>query len=68
MRKHNKEARATAEGETIGIDLGDRLSRYCILDEAGVVVEEGSFRNQAASIEKHFGGGCGAGPDRLGLS
>jgi len=60
MRKHNKETRATAEGETIGIDLGDRLSRYCILDEAGVVVEEGSFRNQAASIEKHFGGGCGA--------
>lgn len=26
---------------TIGLDLGDRTSRYCILDEAGEVVSEG---------------------------
>jgi transposase len=43
-------------GETIGIDLGDKVSRYCIVDHSGDVVEEGSFRNQASSIEKHFGG------------
>src|SRR5258708_22728524 len=42
--------------ETIGIDLGDKVSRYCIVDPNGDVVEEGSFRNQASSIEKHFGG------------
>ena len=42
--------------ETIGIDLGDKVSRYCIVDQNGEVVEEGSFRNQASSIEKHFGG------------
>lgn len=42
--------------ETIGIDLGDKVSRYCIVDQDGEVVEEGSFRNQASSIEKHFGG------------
>jgi transposase len=41
--------------ETIGIDLGDKVSRYCIVDTAGDVVEEGTFRNQASSIEKHFG-------------
>jgi transposase len=42
--------------ETIGMDLGDKVSRYCIVNQAGEVVEEGSFRNQVSSIEKHFGG------------
>src|SRR5258708_25023323 len=42
--------------ETIGIDLGDKVSRYCIVDQNGEVVEEGAFRNQASSIDKHFGG------------
>lgn len=42
--------------ETVGIDLGDKVSRYCIVDQEGEVVEEGSFRNQPGSIEKHFGG------------
>jgi transposase len=46
----------TRMGETIGIDLGDKVSRYCIVDHHGDVVEEGSFRNQASSIEKHFAG------------
>jgi len=27
---------------TVGIDLGDRSSRYCILDEQGEVLAEGS--------------------------
>ena len=45
----------TGMGETIGIDLGDKISRYCIVDHRGDVVEEGSFRNQASSLEKHFG-------------
>jgi len=43
-------------GETIGIDVGDKVSRYCVVDAEGEVVEEGTFRNQASSIEKHFGG------------
>src|SRR5712672_2767259 len=46
----------TQMGETIGIDLGDKVSRYCIVDQKGEVVEEGSFRNQVSSIDKHFGG------------
>lgn len=46
----------TQMGETIGIDLGDQVSRYCIVDRDGDVVEEGSFRNQASSIQKHFAG------------
>jgi transposase len=41
--------------ETIGIDLGDKMSRYLILNEEGLAVEEGSFRNSVDSIAKHFG-------------
>ena len=41
--------------ETIGIDLGDKISRYAIVDQDGAVVEEGSFRNRVESIKKHFG-------------
>lgn len=40
--------------ETMGIDLGDKMSRYAILNEEGVAVEEGSFRNSGESIAKHF--------------
>ena len=40
----------------IGIDLGDTSSRYCIVNSAGELVEQGSFRNQPGSIEKHFAG------------
>jgi transposase len=53
MRKNNK---TQEQMETVGIDLGDKVSRYCIVDAAGEVVEEGSFRNQVSSIEKHFSG------------
>ena len=41
--------------ETIGIDLGDKVSRYGIVDSDEAIVEEGSLRNQVSSIEKHFG-------------
>ena len=47
MRKHSK-PRNHVPDETIGIDLGDKISRYCIVDHGGAVVEEGTFRNQAA--------------------
>jgi len=45
---------ATTRNVTIGIDIGDRWSRYCILDEQGEVVEEGRFRTTATSVGKHF--------------
>jgi transposase len=54
--KKNSVAGAKAPAETIGIDVGDKRSRYCVLDEAGTVVEEGSFWNRVESIRKHFGG------------
>ena len=54
MKKRSKMPKRMRE--TIGIDLGDKVSRYCIVDSDGEVVEEGSFRNQVSSIEKHFSG------------
>ena len=54
MKKHNNVTQKNP-GEVIGIDLGDKMSRYCIVNREGEVVEEGSFRNQVGSIEKQFG-------------
>jgi len=54
MKKNNKTVERQPE-ETIGVDLGDKISRYAILDGEGVVVEEGMFHNRVESIEKHFG-------------
>jgi transposase len=53
--KKNSKAGERQPAETIGIDLGDKMSRYAILNEEGVVVEEGSFRNRVDSVAKHFG-------------
>lgn len=52
--KKNSKAAARQPAETIGVDLGDKVSHYAILDEEGKVCEEGSFRNNAESIAKHF--------------
>src|SRR5690606_28262024 len=40
--------------ETIGIDLGDKISRYAVIDQSGEVVQESTFHNTPASIAKHF--------------
>jgi transposase len=53
--KKNSRATKRERRETIGIDLGDKLSRYAVVDAEGEVVEEGSFRNRAESIAKHLG-------------
>lgn len=39
---------------TIGLDLGDKKSHYCVLDKAWTVIEEGSIPTNPASMEKHF--------------
>lgn len=51
-----KDSRLGSKAElTVGIDLGDKVSRYCLLDEAGEVAEEGSFLMRESSVQKHFG-------------
>jgi transposase len=39
---------------TMGLDLGDRTSRYCILDEAGQIILEPELPRTAKGIEQVF--------------
>jgi transposase len=61
MRKHStaeKSAVTSKRGEgklTVGIDLGDRNSRYCILDEQGEVLAEGSVATTRKGFAQVFG-------------
>lgn len=40
---------------TVGLDLGDQSSRYCILDEAGNILAEGKLATSAAALQALFG-------------
>jgi transposase len=40
---------------TIGMDLGDRTSRYCLLDDHGEVVQEGSVATTKKAMQQAFG-------------
>jgi transposase len=62
VKKHNT-AKTTARRAqlarvrklTIGMDLGDRVSRYCILNEAGDIVFEGSVSTTKSGMNQVFG-------------
>ena len=40
---------------TIGLDLGDRTSRYCVLDEQGDVMVEGSVATTRKDLDRVLG-------------
>lgn len=40
---------------TIGIDLGDRFSQICVLDEAGETIEEGRLAMTKSAVRQRFG-------------
>lgn len=46
---------STHPREVIGIDLGDRWSRYCVVDQAGTVAEEDRVRTTAEAFAAKFG-------------
>ena len=39
---------------TVGLDLGDRYSQFCLLDEDGTVVEEGRLRTTVDALQRYF--------------
>jgi transposase len=41
---------------TVGLDLGDRYSHYCLLDAAGKVVEEGKVETTPEAFRRRFAG------------
>jgi|KBSSwiStaDraftv2_1062776.scaffolds.fasta_scaffold174162_1 transposase len=61
MKKDNTVSKSTgkktgASGRLIiGLDLGDRSSRYCILDEQGEVISEGSVTTTKKGFAQVFG-------------
>ena len=62
MKKNNTEGKGLAQDQkvwkgpiTIGMDLGDRTSRYCILDGNGETVREGSVGTTKAAMTRLFG-------------
>lgn len=62
MKKHNTCPQESKErtnrrkpAETIGMDLGDKMSRYCLLDADGEVVEEGRVAMTKAGMARVFG-------------
>lgn len=61
MKKNSKITRATKGAtakaksiRTIGIDLGDQTSHYCILDANGEIVSEGTMRTTEAGLGEQF--------------
>jgi transposase len=39
---------------TLGLDMGDRFSHYCLLNEDGDVIEEGRLQSSEAAFRRHF--------------
>jgi len=44
----------TLSGNTIGVDLGDRTSHFCILDAEGEVIERGKLETEGACFQHAF--------------
>jgi transposase len=55
-KTNGKQLRAMAAQQrlTIGLDLGDRSSRYCIVDEAGEVASEGTLHTTKTGLDSLF--------------
>ncbi|HTW60216.1 MAG TPA: IS110 family transposase [Terracidiphilus sp.] len=41
---------------TIGVDLGDRFSHYCMLNEDGDAIESGRIQTSEGALRRHFEG------------
>jgi transposase len=51
MKKDTREG----SGLTVGVDLGDRWSRYCVLDPQGQILEEETIATTGPAFRKLFG-------------
>jgi transposase len=55
MKKHSTGSKDQKVGVTIGVDLGDRSSRYCTLDAQGQAIVEGSVATTKKGLAQTFG-------------
>ncbi len=49
-----QQATGSAVERTVGLDLGDRTSRYCILSQDGTLLEEGQVATTEVALRRHF--------------
>src|SRR5262249_38521221 len=54
-QKRTVKGKRSQESVTIGIDLGDKTSRYCMLSEHGEILREGQVATAKAGILEAFG-------------
>jgi transposase len=54
-KKSQNRGVAAKQRLTVGLDLGDRDSRYCILDEAGEKASEGKMATTKTGLDSTFG-------------
>src|SRR5580704_11446968 len=54
-QKRTAKAKRTQESVTIGMDLGDRSSRYCMLSGEGEILREGQVPTSKAGMTATFG-------------
>jgi transposase len=55
-RRRKTEGSEVAVKYYVGLDLGDRLSSYCFLDESGRVMLDGAVPTAAEEVRSQFGG------------
>jgi transposase len=48
--------KVTKAKQSVGLDLGDRFTHYCVLNEEGELIEEGRMQTTESSFVKHFSG------------
>ena len=54
MKKHTSVPEAVKAKLTIGVDLGDRFSYFCVLDASGEVVEDGRVTTSPVGLSRRF--------------
>ena len=61
MKKHNSNKQITTKGDQketfafyIGIDLGDKMSDVCVLDQVGEVSEQFRLRTKGTDFQTYF--------------
>ena len=59
-----KKNKRTQESVTIGMDLGDKTNRYCVLNMEGEIVREGQIATTKAGMVETFGS---LGPARIAI-
>lgn len=55
VKKRSAQRRKSCGAFTVGLDLGDRSSRYCVLNEHGEVMLERSFATTRKGLDQVFG-------------